>query len=334
MFYGRASAFWILVVLTLLTPPANGQAVISTRSGIINFFEGSVYLGDEPVQASPGRFASVPKGVELRTAEGRAEVLLTPGVFLRIGEKTTIRMVANELSDTRVEVLTGSAIVDAAEPNSGTSVTLIYRNWGIHFLEPGVYRIDSNPPRLCVFQGKAEVSTNDNKVALSVGHGMYLPFAEVLVPERLPDQPRDALSTWAEGRQQSISADNAIAANIQDPASMNSSNSGFDNFTNYPMLGLPSLGPILSSTYSSLPTYQPGFYSTYLPGYTYLPLFVGLVVGGFPTPLGIPPHPAGWPFSPPRSPAPHPIPVHPVSSPHPIPSQPVSRVGVHVGGHR
>ena len=163
MFYGRACACWTLAVVTVLTLRAYGQSVISTRSGIIYFFEGAVYLGDHPLESHPGKFSSVPKGAELRTAEGRAEVLLTPGVFVRIGERSTIRMVANELSDTRVELLAGSAVVDSAEPTSGTSVTLIYRNWSVRFLEQGVYRIDSDPPRLWVFHGKAEVSAHTNE---------------------------------------------------------------------------------------------------------------------------------------------------------------------------
>ncbi len=311
MFYGRACAFWTLAVVTVLTLPADGQSVISTRSGIVHFFEGAVYLGDQPLESHPGKFSSVSQGAELRTAEGRAEVLLTAGVFLRIGERSTICMVANALSDTRVELLAGSAVVDSAEPSSGTSVTLIYRKWNVRSLEQGVYRIDSDPPRLWVLQGKAEVSADTG--SLSVGQGMYVPFAPVLVPERSINQPRDALSTWAEGRQQSIFADNAIAANIQDPASMNTSNPGLDSFTSFPMLGLPPLWPGSSILYSSLSAYQPGFNSIYLPGYTYLPLFLGLGLGGIGTPLRFPP----------RAPVPHPIPV-----------RPVSRVGMHGGVHR
>jgi hypothetical protein len=138
MFYGRACAFWILAVVTVLTPPADGQSVISTRSGIVHFCEGAVYLGDQPLESHPGKFSSVPEGAELRTGEGRAEVLLTPDVFVRIGDRTTIRMVANKLSDTRVELLGGSAVVDSAEPSSGTSVTLIYRSWNVRFFERGV----------------------------------------------------------------------------------------------------------------------------------------------------------------------------------------------------
>jgi hypothetical protein len=321
MFYRSVCAFW------LLTLPVQAQSVISTHSGIVYFFEGSVYLGDQVLQPHPGKFSSVPPGAELRTAEGRAEVLLTPGVFVRIGARSAIRMVANELSDTRVELLAGSALVDSAEPNSGTSVTLIYKNWSVRFLEQGVYRIDTDPPRLSILQGKAEVSAGTDE-GVTVGRGMNLPFASVLVPQPSTDWPRDALSAWAEGRQQSISADDAIAANIQDPASLNASDSGPDSFTYFPMLGVPSLRTLLSSTYSSVVS-QPGFNSIYLPGYTFLPLLVGLRAGGLPPPR-FPWHPRPAPVFPVY---PRPVPVRPVS-PHPIGVHPAPHVGMHGGFHR
>jgi hypothetical protein len=322
-------ALWSLAVLTALTVPANCQSVISTHSGVVHFFEGLVYLGDQPLESHPGKFAIVPKGAELRTAQGRAEVLLTPGVFLRLGEGSVMRMVDNDLSHTRVELLSGSAVVDSDEPSSGSSVSLLYKHWSVRFREHGVYRIDCEPPRLWVLQGEAEVSTDSNDTPVSVGSGMYMSFAAVLLPERAIDSPRDALSTWSEGRHQSISTDNTIAANIQDPASMDASISGPDTFTYYPMLGLPSLGQDLSSTYSALGLSQPGFNSLYLPGFTFLPL------------LGI--RPIG--FAPARFPSahPHPIPVRPVY-PRPVPTRPpfphptapihVFTGGVHVGGRR
>jgi hypothetical protein len=352
MFYRRASAVWTLAIVTALTLLADGQSVVSTRSGIVHFFEGAVYLADQPLESHPGRFSSVPQGAELRTAAGRAEVLLTPGVFLRIGENSSIRMLANELSNTRVELLAGSSIVDSAEPSSGTSVTLICRNWNVRFPEQGVYRIDSDPPRLWVLQGEAEVSGDTDARALLVEQGMDVPFAPVLVLERSTDHPRDALSAWVEGRQQSISADNAITANIRDPASMDTTGFGVDSFTNFPIVGLSPFGA-LSSTYSSLGTYQPGFSSLYLPGYTYLPFPPGLFSSysflgtyqsgvtpiylpghrpvGFPTPIGLPHHPGVLPI--PRAPVSQPIPVHPIS-PHPIPVHPVSGIGSHGGAHR
>jgi hypothetical protein len=355
MLYRRAWAFWSVAIVTLLTLRAEGQSVISTRSGVVHFFEGNVYLDNQPLESHLGKFSTVPRGGELRAVDGHAEVLLTPGVFVRIGERSAIRMVDNELSHTRVELLKGSAVVDSAKPISGTSVTLIYGSWSVRFLEHGLYRVDSDPPRLWVLQGRAEVCDDRHESRL-VGQGMNVPLRPVLAPEQTIEAPRDTLSTWAEGRQQSISADNAIAANIQDPASIEASNSGLDGFTYFPMLGLSSLGLNLSTTYRSLGLYQSGFNSLYLPGYTFLPSPLGLgAVGFFPLrfpwrPHPIPvlpvyPHPLPTrpvsPYSTPLRPIPipvvpvysHPIPVRPVS-PRPAPVRPAPPLGVHGGNHR
>ena len=352
MAYGRASAFSILASVSFLALPAVGQSVISTHSGVVHFFEGAVYMGGQPLESHPGRFPSVPQGAELRTVEGRAEVLLTPGVFIRVGARSTIRMVSNQLSDTRVELLAGSAIVDSAEPGPSTSVTLLFRNWSVHSSEQGVYRIDSDPPRLWVFQGKAEVSAGKKEDAQLVGPGMDVPLAPVLAPTRSAQPPHDALSQWAEGRQQSIFADNTIAANIQDPANLSLSNADIDSFTYFPMLGLPSVGPSSSAIYNSVGTYQPGFNSVYLPGYTFFPGYTylpfGLISGRYSTTPVRLPHYGSLPVSPIHSPVGNPIPVRPISpypapvgpvlphpapvspiSPHPIPVHPASPAGAH-----
>src|SRR5580658_10159446 len=139
------SAFSAWAAAMALALPANAQSVISTRSGVIHFFEGAVYLGDQPLESHLGRYPSVPLGGELSTAAGRAEVLLTPGAFLRMGEQSSIRMLANDLTDTQVELEAGSAILDSGEPNPGTSVTVVYKDWRIHFLQKGSYRVDADP---------------------------------------------------------------------------------------------------------------------------------------------------------------------------------------------
>jgi hypothetical protein len=287
-------AFSIAAASAALAWPAYGQAVISTRAGLVHFFEGAVYVAGQPLEARLGKFTSIPEGAELRTEQGRAEVLLTPGVFLRVGEKSAIRMVASALSDTRVELLAGSAIVDSAPPVAGTSVTLIYKDWNVRQPQKGLYRIDGEPPRLQVREGAAEVSAAGG-TPVPVEEGMALPLAAVLVPEKSPVDD-DTFSDWAEGRAEAVSTDNAIAANIQDPASLAGFNLPADGFTYFPMLGLPMVGSSLSSLsspyglssyqsglYGSL--YQPGFYSPYLPGYTYRPLYLRLPSSGLQRPL-------------------------------------------------
>jgi len=321
------SAFSRWAAAMALALPAHAQSVISTHSGVIHFFEGAVYLGDQPLESHLGKFPSVPQGAELRTADGRAELLLTPGVFLRMGEQTKIRMVANDLADTRVELQTGSAIVDSGEPNADTSVSLIYKNWRVHFLQKGVYRIDSDPASLSVRQGEAEVFAGSSAQPVPVEHGMSLPFAGVLVPERSTERPGDTLSDWADGRGESIAADNAITAQIdEDPLSQTT---GLDSFTYFPSLGIPSLGMDSSGLYSSYLPYQPGFNSIYLPGYTYPPLMLGLLGRGLgmylprlPWRTGVSPG-VGTIIRIPRAPVPYPAPVRAVPS-----------VVVHGVGHR
>src|SRR5579883_3146435 len=228
--------------------PASAQSVVSTHSGVVYYFDGAVFLGDQPLQARLGTFPSVPVGWELRTEKGKAEVLLTPGVFLRMGENSSIRMVANDLANTRVELLEGSAIIDAPQQASGTSVTLLFRNWEIRPGRSGSCRLDSNPPRLWVSRGEAEVSGADGQ-PVKVEQGMDLPLAKVLVPDQAAPQPLDDLSVWDQGRSDSIAADNAITQQIdQDPASHPAD---VDAFTYFPMLGVPAPG-LYSSPYPSV----------------------------------------------------------------------------------
>lgn len=341
MSYGRACAFSTLAAVLAMAIPARAQSVISTHSGLIHFFDGAVYLDDSPLESHLGRFPSMPLGGELRTAEGRAEVLLTPGVFLRMGERSTIRMVSNDLTDTQVELESGSAIVDVGDLSPDTSVTVIYRDWRVHFLQKGAYRIDSNPPQLLVTQGSAEVITATTGLPVSVEQGMSLPLEGLLAPDPLTAAPGDGLSTWAKGRSDSISADNAITAQIdEDP---DSRTGGLDGFTYFPFLGvMPSLGLSSPGLYGSLTPYQTGFSSIYLPGYSYAPLIVGLMGqgllgprGGVQTYLPLTPRPIGLTTGtagPVVRVAPPPVLRAPVAA-RPTPVV-VPRVGVRVGGHK
>lgn len=345
MSYGRAYAFSTLAVVAVLALPANGQSVVSTRSGVVHFFEGAVYLGGEPLEPRLGRFPNIAEGAELRTAEGRAEVLLTPGVFLRLGARSAIRMASNDLADTRVEMLAGSAIVNSSEPVSGTSVTIVYKDWKVRFPQKGIYRFDAEPPRLWVHQGEAEVSAGGVGAPVSVEQGMYLPFASVLVPERSLNAPTDALSDWARGRGESISADNAITAQIDEDPATRDSGLGVEGFTYFPLIGIPSAG-LGSGLYGSYTPYQPGFNSIYLPGYTYMPPLLGFGSFGFgPRGLGsyryTPPRigvsPGIGAIGLPRAPLGRPAPVRPIAPPmRPMapPARAMPHGVVHGVGHR
>ena len=205
-------------------------------------------------------------------------MLLTPGVFLRVGENSAIRMVANSLMDTRVELLAGSAVLDSVEPGVKAPVTLIYRGWNVRQREKGGYRIDGEPPRVVVREGEVEVAAGGG-VPVRVGSGLELPLAAVLVPMKPAGELQDRLGEWARGRAEAVAADDAIAAGIEDPASVHGSMVTADDFTYFPMLGLSSIDPsLMSGSPSGFYAPQLGFSSIYLPGYTYRPLLIGVPV--------------------------------------------------------
>src|SRR5579863_377171 len=104
-----------LTVLLAGASCAWGQSAISAHSGMVHYVEGKVLLDGQPVDPKFGEFPEVKNNQVLETAEGRAEVLLTPGVFLRIAENSSFKMLSNKLSDTALEMLSGSSLIEVDE---------------------------------------------------------------------------------------------------------------------------------------------------------------------------------------------------------------------------
>src|SRR5258708_19297586 len=109
----------------------SGQPVVSVRSGLVHFFEGSVSIDGQPLEQRFGRFCDIKPGSELRTDQGRAEVLLTPGVFLRVDENSSIRMLDNRLTGTRVEFIGESVSLDSLNAPSVPPLTIPYNTYEI-----------------------------------------------------------------------------------------------------------------------------------------------------------------------------------------------------------
>jgi hypothetical protein len=235
----------------LLGLPAFAQSVISAHSGLIHFTDGSVFLDDERVEQKAGKFPQMNNGSELRTQDGRAEVLLTPGTFLRMGSNSAVRMVSNQLDDTRVELLSGSAVLDeGSDTLANTSVTILYNLDQVHILKTGRYRFDSQPPQVRVEKGEAEVTADGKSVQATAGY--VVPFEGKLTARRLLSEPGstaslgDALDNWSADR------DNTVAKNNTEAAAASDLSGVIDGWNNNPDAVLQSLG---------IPPYIPGMSS-------------------------------------------------------------------------
>ncbi len=321
----RMFAVASLVMASTAGIPASGQSVISTHSGLIYFFVGNVFLGDERLEQKFGRFPDMGEGRELRTGLGRAEVLLTPGTFLRLDENSSIRLLSSEFADTRVELLGGSAILEVTEKPADASVKLIYKNWQVRVPREGTYRIDAAPTRVRAYKGEVKVATEGRADTVTVREGEDLPLAEVLVPEQATNVGTDDFKLWAMSRSQAISADNTISAGIvDDPRRVDGS--GLESgggYTYFPMTGIPSLDIGAPYGLSFWSPYQAMLSSIYFPTYLlYRPLYGGWPVGGWYGGLGRIPGRSPLPMPvrpvvPPRTGTPRmPVIGHPAPLPH------------------
>lgn len=257
---------WILLwaLTPLVSLPALAQSVISAHSGLIHFSDGSVYLDDQRLEQKTGKFDQMNNGSELRTEEGRAEVLLTPGTFLRVGANSSIRMLSNQLDDTRVELLRGSAVLDQGTDRlADTTVTILYNLDQVRIKEPGRYRFDSEPPQVKVVKGDAEVTADGKTVEASAG--TVVPFDGKLSARKLLNDShlisRDELDNWDEARNSSVDQSNQDAAATSDLSGV------IDGWQNNPDSVLQSLGipPYIPGMSSMVP--PPGYGGS--PGYGY-----------------------------------------------------------------
>jgi len=159
------------IVIALGGLPAFAQSVISAHSGLIHYAEGRVLLDGKQVEIKLTAFPEIKEQMQLRSEDGRAEVLLNPGVFLRMGENTAIRMVSNKLSDSKVEFLAGSAVVESSGDlaQKEDSVTILYKDATVHLRKKGIYRFDSEPAQIRVFAGEAEVESGSNVLIVRTG---------------------------------------------------------------------------------------------------------------------------------------------------------------------
>ncbi len=312
MHWGRTLS--ILVIGWAAGGEMGAQAVVSAHAGVINFFEGSAFVNDQPLQSQAGTFSSVKNGEILRTEKGRVEVLLTPGVFLRIDENSAFRMVSDSLTDTRVEFLHGAAILDSNDAHGKIAVTLIYKAHDVRFPKPGVYRIDSDTNVLETYTGEAEISSaGQTPKRIDESHEFF--FTIDLETSKYGDGAVDEFSEWARSRAETIAADNQAAEqSTKDPVDPG----------NVTPFGIP--GP-MPSTPAQVPSYgtfsAPVFIDNGFYGGGYNPFFGFGIANPVTIVYFVPrnwwrrpgggmmaPHQPGYPHSPPRTGYPHLGPWH------------------------
>jgi hypothetical protein len=186
---------------------AQSKQPASAIPGTINYTEGRVSIDGQAVPR--GQDTSVVEtGQVLRTEQGKAEMLLTPGVFLRLGDQTAVKMVSPSLTDTRVQLLQGEAMVEADQVLDGNHLVVDENGVDSAILKNGLYRFTTNPAQLSVYDGKAEVFIDDRAVDVGKGKELTLAPSAALKPQSFDRKAGDPLYEWSSVRSQYVAEAN------------------------------------------------------------------------------------------------------------------------------
>ena len=107
------SRFGIIISsLLLVVGAAHAQYLVSSKAGFVNRVEGKVHIqaqGSAPDAMSRASLASQMKeGDRISTGvDSHAELLLVPGSYMRLNEKTVVEAVRTDLENTRFDVIQG-----------------------------------------------------------------------------------------------------------------------------------------------------------------------------------------------------------------------------------
>ena len=266
----RSKVLTILSLATLFSTALYAQDTNLARPGTVNYVEGHAALDGHALPARSMNTIAMDTGQTLSTSDGRVEVLLTPGVFLRVDHDSTIRMVSPTLTQTEIAVDRGRADleVDALYPqndlllDTGTDQTKILKN--------GLYEFDRTANQLKVFEGKAAVSPNqDAKKWIDVkgGHELALTGTPAKSQSFDKDHSEDDLYRFSSLRATYLGQANAslLAENYAGAPGW-AWDSAFDGYTWLPYGGYP---------------YSPFGFGFYSPGFFYGGGFGGYYRRGF-----------------------------------------------------
>ena len=160
--------------------------------------------------------AELQSGQSVITENGKAEVLLTPGVFLRVGNDSSVRMISPSITDTEVGVDRGHAMIEVAEIHPENDIRVTEDRTTTRLLKTGLYDFNQKQGQVRVFDGKALVQDADSHVTVKGGHEVSLNFSGSLKSRKFDKKSyaEGDLYRWSSLRSSYLAEANVDAAGL------------------------------------------------------------------------------------------------------------------------
>jgi hypothetical protein len=202
----------------LLSVPAWGAGATQPNQiatpGTVNYVEGQVSIGQEVLNSNSIGSAKLDANQFLFTGTGKAEVLLTPGVFLRLGDNGSLKMISPDLANTEVGLEKGQATVEVTEIRPENNIQVTENGATTQLLKRGLYDFDAENGTVRVFEGEAAVTEGSRRVKVKGGHEVSITNETVSKAtsfDKNADESND-LYRWSSLRSAYVAEANADAA--------------------------------------------------------------------------------------------------------------------------
>ena len=164
---------WLVVPFILAGAPlASAAPVRMPMPGLLNSVQGQVTFDGHRALA-PIRSARLRTRQAIKTQHGKAELLLTPGSYLRIGDNSEAQMLSRTLENTSARVVKGTALLDA-EAGFKNDLTVFMDGTRTRIDKKGLYDFNANRETIGVLRGKATVYQGDSRVTLKNKHQLSI----------------------------------------------------------------------------------------------------------------------------------------------------------------
>lgn len=178
--------------------------------GTLNYIQGTVLLDGNQMNRSNVGNTELAPGQVLRTRTGKAEVLLDPGVYLRLDDHSQVKMLSTGITPTQVEVEHGRVGVEVDQFFKQNVLLVVDHGVTTQLVKTGYYEFNANSPQVKVFSGRAQVQVGNGAwKQVNARHEMALgPVAQTKATKFQPNPNEDTLMDWSKLRTQYLAETN------------------------------------------------------------------------------------------------------------------------------
>ncbi|HKP35834.1 MAG TPA: FecR family protein [Pyrinomonadaceae bacterium] len=202
----------IIALATTIAPAQNREKFgISARAGGVNLVVGNVMVtrkGEAPdVLTNRDNLVA---GDAVTTAPGsNVEILLNPGSYFRVSEKSAFQFVDDSMDSLRLKLVRGSAILEVTGvADMDLNIHVVTSQADFTIMRSGVYRIDVQPSfaELGVIKGRASFGPNRTDI---VKGGNMVTFNNGYMVRAKLIRIKDNLEAWSNQRAELLAQANA-----------------------------------------------------------------------------------------------------------------------------